>query len=42
MLRRVLPLRIDSAQGATIREGKLLNGAQTVDDLKAWVNSLNI
>lgn len=31
-----------SAPGATIREGKLLNGAQTVDDLKAWVESLNI
>ena len=31
-----------SAPGATIREGKLLNGKQTADGLKAWVDSLNI
>jgi flavodoxin len=31
-----------SAPNAAIREGKLLNGRQTVDGLKAWVESLNI
>ncbi len=31
-----------SAPGATIREGKLLNGKQSADDLKAWVDSLNL
>ena len=31
-----------SAPGATIREGKLLNGKQTADGLKAWVDSLDI
>lgn len=31
-----------SAPKATIREGKLLNGRQTVDGLKAWVESMNI
>ena len=27
---------------ATTREGKFLNGRQTADGLKAWVDSLNI
>lgn len=31
-----------SAPNAAIREGKLLNGKQTSEDLKAWVGSLNI
>ena len=31
-----------SAPNAAIREGKLLNGRQTADGLKAWVDSLNI
>ena len=31
-----------SAPGATIREGMLLNGKQTADGLKAWVDSLDI
>ncbi len=31
-----------SAPNAAIREGKLLNGRQTAEDLKAWVGSLNI
>ena len=31
-----------SAPGATIIEGKLLNGRQTADSLKSWVASLNI
>ena len=31
-----------SAPGATIREGKLLNGRQTADGLKTWVDSLDI
>ncbi len=29
-----------SAPGATIREGRLLNGSQTADGLKSWVESL--
>ncbi|MBE7009501.1 MAG: flavodoxin [Ruminococcaceae bacterium] len=29
-----------SAPGATIREGKLLNGSQSTESLKAWVESL--
>lgn len=28
-----------SAQNATIREGKLLNGQQTLESLKAWADS---
>ncbi len=31
-----------SAPNAAIREGKLLNGKQSADGLKAWVESLNI
>ncbi len=31
-----------SAPSAAIREGRLLNGRQTADGLKAWVDSLNI
>ena len=31
-----------SAPKATIREGKLLNGRQTADSLKSWVETLNI
>lgn len=31
-----------SAPKAMIREGKLLNGRQTADSLKAWVETLNI
>ena len=30
----------NSAPGAVIREGKILNGRQTVQSLKAWVDSL--
>ena len=30
-----------SAPGATIREGRLLNGRQSVQSLKTWVDSLN-
>lgn len=30
-----------SAPGATIREGKLLNGHQTADSLKSWVDSVS-
>lgn len=32
----------DSAPGAVIREGKLLNGRQSRDSLTAWVNSLPV
>jgi len=31
-----------SAPKAAIREGKLLNGRQTADSPKAWVDSLSI
>ncbi|MDE7242443.1 MAG: NAD(P)H-dependent oxidoreductase [Oscillospiraceae bacterium] len=31
-----------SAPGAVIREGKLLNGRQTKETLSAWVNSLSV
>ncbi|MCI8328896.1 MAG: flavodoxin [Oscillibacter sp.] len=31
-----------SAPGAVIREGKLLNGRQTMESLAAWVSSLSI
>ena len=30
-----------SAPGATIKEGKLLNGRQTADSLKAWADSVS-
>ena len=30
----------NSAPGAVIREGKILNGRQTVQSLKTWVDSL--
>ena len=29
-----------SAPGATIKEGKLLNGRQTVESLKAWAETV--
>lgn len=29
-----------SAPGAVIREGRLLNGRQTAESIRAWVNSL--
>ncbi len=32
----------DSAPGAVIREGKLLNGRQSKEALAAWVNSLSL
>ena len=32
----------DSARGAVIRDGKLLNGRQTRDALAAWVSSLSV
>lgn len=32
----------DSARGAVIRDGKLLNGKQTRDTLAAWVSSLSV
>lgn len=32
----------DSAKGAVIRDGKLLNGRQTRESLAAWVNSLSV
>lgn len=32
----------DSARGAVIRDGKLLNGRQTRGSLAAWVNSLSV
>ncbi len=32
----------DSAAGAVIREGKLLNGQQSRESLAAWVNSLSL
>ena len=32
----------DSAPGAVIRDGKLLNGRQTRESLAAWVNSLSL
>ncbi len=32
----------DSAPGAVIREGKLLNGRQSRESLAAWVNSLSV
>lgn len=32
----------DSAKGAVIRDGKLLNGKQTRDALAAWVSSLSV
>ena len=32
----------DSARGAVIRDGKLLNGRQTKDALAAWVSSLSV
>ena len=32
----------DSAPGAMIREGKLLNGHQSKESLAAWVNSLSV
>lgn len=32
----------DSARGAVIRDGKLLNGKQTRDALAAWVSSLSV
>lgn len=32
----------NSAKGAVIRDGKLLNGRQTRESLAAWVNSLSV
>ncbi|MDE6259383.1 MAG: hypothetical protein K2M42_00725 [Oscillospiraceae bacterium] len=32
----------DSAPGAVIREGKLLNGRQSKESLAAWIDSLNV
>ena len=32
----------DSAKGAVLRDGKLLNGRQTRESLAAWVNSLSV
>ncbi|MDE6591119.1 MAG: NAD(P)H-dependent oxidoreductase [Oscillospiraceae bacterium] len=32
----------DSAPGAVIREGKLLNGRQSKESISAWVNSLSV
>lgn len=32
----------NSAKGAAIRDGKLLNGRQTRESLAAWVNSLSV
>ena len=32
----------DSARGAVIRDGKLLNGRQTKEALAAWLNSLSL
>ncbi len=31
-----------SCQGATLLEGKLLNGLQSDDELKAWIESLGL
>lgn len=35
-------LKESVASDTAIIEGKLLNGRQSVEDLKAWVDSLNV